>query len=67
MSTKVYVGNLPETVRKSDLQEKFEAYGKVVECDIVTNYAFVVSAENPSNVSEHTHANKGQRTAHKLE
>ena len=44
VSTKLYVGNLPETVRKADLQQAFEKYGKVLECDIVMNYAFVVSA-----------------------
>ena len=43
MSTKLYVGNLPETVRKADLQQMFEGFGKVLECDIVLNYAFVVS------------------------
>ena len=40
--TKLYVGNLPETVRKADLQQMFEGFGKVLECDIVLNYAFVV-------------------------
>jgi len=40
--TKIYVGNLPETCRRQDLLESFEKYGKVTECDIVRNYAFVV-------------------------
>ncbi|KAK2186894.1 hypothetical protein NP493_185g04026 [Ridgeia piscesae] len=39
--TKIYVGNLPETCRRQDLLESFEKYGKVTECDIVRNYAFV--------------------------
>jgi len=42
ISTKVYIGNLPETCRRVELQKMFEQYGKVVECDIVRNYAFVV-------------------------
>lgn len=42
MSTKLYVGNLPETCRKIDLETVFAKYGTVVECDIVQNFAFVV-------------------------
>lgn len=45
ISTKLYVGNLPETCRKADLQKMFEAYGKVIECDIVRNYCFIVSLQ----------------------
>jgi len=41
VSTKLYVGNLPETCTKSDLLSTFERFGKVTECDIVKNYAFV--------------------------
>merc|ERR1719318_345161 len=41
VTTKLFVGNLPETVRKPDLLALFQKYGKVVECDIVKNYAFV--------------------------
>ena len=43
MTTKIFVGNLPETCRKVDFQKIFEEYGKVLECDIVRNYGFVVS------------------------
>lgn len=39
--TKIYVGNLPETCRRSDLQELFEKFGAVEECDVVKNYGFV--------------------------
>lgn len=42
VSTKLYIGNLPETCRRVELQGLFEQYGKVIECDIVRNYAFVV-------------------------
>lgn len=40
---KLYVGNLPDHCRRGALQELFEKYGKVSQCDIVKNYAFVVS------------------------
>lgn len=42
VSTKLYIGNIPETCRKMDLQKLFEQHGNVVECDIVKNYGFVV-------------------------
>ncbi|KAM7443665.1 hypothetical protein ABFA07_007556 [Porites harrisoni] len=38
---KLYVGNLPDHCRRGALQELFEKYGKVSQCDIVKNYAFV--------------------------
>lgn len=40
---KLYVGNLPDQCRRGALQELFEKYGKVSQCDIVKNFAFVVS------------------------
>jgi RNA-binding protein 4 len=40
-STKIFVGNLPEACRRNDLQEIFEKYGKVDECDVLKNYGFV--------------------------
>lgn len=46
VTTKLYIGNIPETCRKMDLQKLFEEHGKVVECDIVKNYGFVVSSES---------------------
>lgn len=39
---KLYVGNLPDHCRRGALQELFEKYGKVSQCDIVKNFAFVV-------------------------
>lgn len=39
--TKIYIGNLPENCHRSDLQEIFEKYGEVEECDVVKNYGFV--------------------------
>ncbi|TRY54140.1 hypothetical protein DNTS_034824, partial [Danionella cerebrum] len=40
-ATKIYVGNVPEGVTAAKIKELFQAYGKVVECDIVKNFAFV--------------------------
>lgn len=40
---KIFVGNLADKSSKSDIQPLFEKYGKVVECDVVKNYGFVVS------------------------
>lgn len=40
-ATKIYVGNVPESVTASKIKELFQPYGKVLECDIVKNYAFV--------------------------
>ncbi|XP_078671956.1 uncharacterized protein LOC144911642 isoform X5 [Branchiostoma floridae x Branchiostoma belcheri] len=39
--TKLYVGNVPQPARKKDLQDLFEKFGKVNECDIIKNYGFV--------------------------
>lgn len=50
---KLYVGNLPDHCRRGALQELFEKYGKVSQCDIVKNYAFVVrSSLNDCLISE---------------
>lgn len=40
---KLYVGNLPDQCRRTSLKELFEKYGKVSQCDVVKNFAFVVS------------------------
>ena len=39
---KLYVGNLPDQCRRTSLKELFDKYGKVSQCDIVKNFAFVV-------------------------
>lgn len=49
MPTKLYVGNIPAQVSSRELTELFEKYGKVLECDIIKDYAFVVSC--PSTLS----------------
>ncbi|MBN3270802.1 RBM14 protein, partial [Polyodon spathula] len=40
-STKVFVGNLAALCSAPDLQELFQTFGKVLECDKVKGYAFV--------------------------
>lgn len=51
-TTKIYVGNLPENAHSSELQEMFEKYGEVKECDIVKNYAFVhMSSEDEAKTA----------------
>ncbi|XP_028841103.1 RNA-binding protein 14b [Denticeps clupeoides] len=40
-STKVFVGNLSSMCTTEDLQELFQTFGKVLECDKVKGYAFV--------------------------
>ena len=42
VSTKIFIGNLPDTCRKTELEEMFCKYGEIVECDIVKNFGFVV-------------------------
>ncbi|XP_064621876.1 RNA-binding protein lark-like isoform X2 [Lineus longissimus] len=39
--TKVFVGQLPETMRKSDMEDLFRKFGEVVECDVVKDFGFV--------------------------
>lgn len=42
-TTKIFVGNIPDSVKASDLRALFGKYGTVAECDLVRNYGFVVS------------------------
>jgi RNA-binding protein 4 len=39
---KIFVGNLSSNTTAADVKPLFEKYGKVVECDIMKNYGFVV-------------------------
>ncbi|XP_078058919.1 RNA-binding protein 4B-like isoform X2 [Mustelus asterias] len=39
--TKVYVGNLASGCSNQELRARFEEFGRVLECDIVKDYAFV--------------------------
>ncbi|DBA13531.1 TPA: hypothetical protein GDO54_018663 [Pyxicephalus adspersus] len=38
---KLFIGNLPPAATQGELKSLFEQFGKVTECDIITNYAFV--------------------------
>ena len=43
VGTKLFIGNLPDTVNKDELQAMFEKFGKVAEFDILKDYGFVVN------------------------
>lgn len=49
--TKIFVGNLHKDSKLEELKSLFEVYGNVVEADILTNYAFVVSVRGAARVS----------------
>jgi RNA-binding protein 4 len=42
-TTKIFVGNLSDSVKAPQVRALFSKFGTVVECDIVRNYGFVVS------------------------
>uniref|UniRef100_A0A023FIR4 Putative grp-3 498 glycine rich family n=1 Tax=Amblyomma cajennense TaxID=34607 RepID=A0A023FIR4_AMBCJ len=49
---KLYVGSLPEGCDAASLEALFAKYGKVEECDIVKNYAFVhMNSEDESKMA----------------
>jgi len=41
MSTKLYVGNLPDSAKDKDLRELFQAFGEVDEVAVLRGYGFV--------------------------
>jgi len=41
VQTKLYLGNLPDTVDKDELEQLFQKYGEVVEFDILKDYGFI--------------------------
>lgn len=41
MPTKIFIGNVNPNTKADQLRVLFEQYGKVTECDIIKNYAFV--------------------------
>ncbi|GAB1606131.1 RNA-binding protein lark-like [Argonauta hians] len=45
-NTKIYVGNLPTNSKSSELKDLFSKFGKIVECDIVKDYAFLHFSES---------------------
>jgi RNA-binding protein 4 len=40
---KLFVGNLSETVDSAQLKQAFKQFTTITDCDIVKNYAFIVS------------------------
>lgn len=38
---KIFVGNIPSDCARRDVMELFDKYGKVKDCDIIRNFAFV--------------------------
>lgn len=43
-SYKLFIGNLDESTKATDIRTLFEKYavqGKIIECDVVKNYGFV--------------------------
>jgi len=42
MPTKIFVGRIAEGTSSDELRALFRKYGKVVECDVITNFGFVV-------------------------
>lgn len=50
-TTKIFVGNIPDAVKASDLRALFSRYGTVAECDLVRNYGFVVRLTRRKNYS----------------
>lgn len=42
-TTKIFVGNISEEITAADIRALFSKFGTVIECDLVRNYAFVVS------------------------
>ena len=44
MSTKLYVGNLPEISKEKDIRDLFQSFGDVSEVAVLRGYGFVVSA-----------------------
>ncbi|XP_073979762.1 RNA-binding protein lark-like isoform X4 [Rhodnius prolixus] len=48
-TTKIFVGNLADGVKASQVRTLFSKFGTVVECDIVRNYGFVHIDSNDVN------------------
>ena len=43
---KIFIGNIADGARSTELKSMFEKYGNVTECSILTNFGFVVSLHN---------------------
>jgi len=38
---KIFIGNLPEAASSEELRARFEQFGRVDECDVISNFGFV--------------------------
>lgn len=47
LSTKLYVGNVPDSAKEKDLKELFQSFGDVDEVAVLRGYGFVVSQTPP--------------------
>jgi len=43
MPTKIFVGRLVDGISSDDIRTLFRKFGTVTECDVVSNFGFVVS------------------------
>lgn len=41
---KLFVGNLAESVDSNRLKQVFKPFTNIIDCDVVKNYAFIVSS-----------------------
>ncbi|XP_032089700.1 RNA-binding protein 4-like [Thamnophis elegans] len=56
-ATKIYVGNVSAKATTAQIRQLFERFGKVVECDIVKNFAFVHMAKEREAMDAILHLN----------
>lgn len=47
MTTKLYVGNLPEMVKEKGLRDLFQSFGEVSEVAVLGGYGFIASSHPP--------------------
>ena len=50
MPTKIYIGKLPEGISSEDIRALFRKFGAITECDVLSNYGFVVSTATPARI-----------------
>ncbi|XP_040264794.1 RNA-binding protein 4B isoform X1 [Bufo bufo] len=61
---KLFIGNIPPEATPGELKTLFEQYGKVTECDIITNYGFVHMEDKKS--ADEAVANLNQYQLHNV-
>ncbi len=64
---KIFIGKIPEKTAAQDIKPLFEKYGKVVECDVVKNYGFVVSIDPVRTDNPNPIGNFRPKLAHSTE